>query len=340
MNENWNRFEAILQGRIPDCVSLTHTWGYHPAHALKLLGRPMETDADLLEYKNLFKLPIGLRVSRISPFGANTALASDGTEHYVPNVLAVGASLKPYLDESDFGEFVAQTRQVVKFSHQTGLAAEGRVISCIHALSTALGLEGLAIAAYEYADWLEEAMELIERRNRRAISAMIDAKVDIVLFDGDCAYKNGLMLSPEMMRRFWFDRTCQTVKLLHDAEVWAYYHTDGKVDEVLPMLIELGFAAFHGCEKAANDLAHLKREFGEQITLIGNADHAELTLFSPERIITATEQMMRVGAAGGRFIADVNTSVPAQAPLENYEAFVQAVRGAGVYNGGGTLTES
>ena len=291
----------------------------------------METDADLLQYKKFLRLPIGLRVSRTPPFGAATALASDGTEHYVPNALAIGASLRPYLNESDFDNFVTQAHQVVELSHQADLAAEGRVTSCIHALSTALGLEGLAIAAYEHGDWLEEAMELVEHRNRRAISAMIDTGVDIVLFDGDCAYKNGLMLSPEMMCRFWFGRTRQTVKLLHGAKVWTYYHTDGKVDEILPMLIELGFGAFHGCEKAANDLAHLKQNFGDKITLIGNADNAELTMFSVERIAAETEEMMRIGSPGGRFIADVNTSVPPQAPVENYEAFVQTVRHSGVY---------
>ena len=179
MNENWHRFESILQGRIPDYVPLTHTWGYHPAHAQKLLGRPVETDADLLQYKDLLKLPIGLRVSRTSPFGVGTALASDGTEHYVPSALRVGAALKAYYEESDFDDFAAQVRDLVRLNHQADLAAEGTVTSCIHALSTSLGLEGLGLAAYEHTEWLEEAMELVEQRNRRAIMLKI----------GTCGYR-------------------------------------------------------------------------------------------------------------------------------------------------------
>jgi uroporphyrinogen-III decarboxylase len=335
MNEHWERFEAVLKGRIPDRVPLTHTWGLHHAHAAKLLDRTPATDADRLEYLNRMGMHQGLRAYYGHPFGGAKATASDGSEHYVQGGLPPGASLSGY-PLPEVSRLVEQFRLVAEASHAWGAAAEGVVTSCIHALSTAMGLEGLAVACYEQPDWLEEAMELVERRNRLAVTAMIEAGFDIVLFDGDCAFKQGLMISPEMMRRFWFDRTRQTVDLLHQADVWAYYHTDGKVDQVLGMLIELGFAAFHGCEKAANDLAYLKATFGRSITLIGNADNAELTFHTPGQIEAETEQMVRTAAPGGRYVADVNTLVP-DCAVANYEAFVDTVRRVGVYLPDGTL---
>jgi len=339
MHDNWIRLETVLRGGIPDRVPLVHTWGPHWGHFHDFFGRQPKGADDHLTYNCKMGLPTGLRVGHGGPYGGASGTASDGTSHYMQGGMVPGESLAKYDRTPDLSELVEQAREAVKVSHSYGLGAEGFVTSCIHAVSIALGLEGLALAAYEHADWLEDAMEIIEHRNRRAMAVYIDAGIDIVLFDGDCAYKQGLMLSPEMMRRFWFGRTKETIQVLHDAGTLAYYHTDGNVYELLGMLIELGFVAFHGCEKAANDLGHLKRTFGDKITLFGNADHTELTFWTPERIAAETEQMMRIGAPGGRYAADVNTSMPACA-AENYQAFLDTVNRMSAYNPDGTLVEA
>ena len=337
LGNDWLRFETVLRGEVPDRVPLTHTWGLHAPHVRQLLGRPPQTPEDEIHYRVCAGLPLGLRVGRGSPFGGGHALTADGQERYVQGHLKPGCSLRPYQDPGDLSPLLPEWRRRIHASHVAGLAAEACVTSCIHALSIALGLEALAFAAYDQPDWLNEAMDLVERRNRATIAALLDLGVDIVLFDGDCAFKQGLMLSPDMMRRFWLQRTRDTVRLCHDAQTWAYYHTDGRVDQLMPMLVDLGFAAFHGCEKAANNLAQLKRTWGRRITLIGNADQAELTRLSPERIAKETLDMIRTAAPGGRFVADLNTSVAEFIPLENYLAFTDTVRRAGRYAPDGSL---
>lgn len=342
MHDNWNRMDTVLRGEIPDRVPLVHTWGPHWKHLHKYLGRTPECGEDQLRYNIDIGIGTGLRVGYGGPFGAASGTASDGTSHYLQGGIQPGDSLEPYRNSEEpdaMAKLAEQAEDIVRRSHAYGLAAEGFVTSCIHALSIALGVEGLAIAAYEHGDWLEDAMEIVELRSRRAMAVYADAGIDLVLFDGDCAYKQGLMISPAMMRRFWFGRTKETVQILHDAGVWAYYHTDGNTNELLPMLIELGFAAYHGCEKAANDLGRLKRSFGDKITLLGNADNAELTMFSPEQIVAETEEMMRTGAPGGRYMADVNTSMP-DCALENYQAFLDTVNRLSRYNPDGTLADA
>lgn len=84
----------------------------------------------------------------------------------------------------------------------------------------------------------------------------------------------------------------------------------------------------------ANDFSYLKREFGEKITLIGNADLDELTRFTPERVYETNRQMMEIGKPGGRYMADIDTMVEDFIPIANYQAFVDAVRDAGAYRGG------
>ena len=100
---------------------------------------------------------------------------------------------------------------------------------------------------------------------------------------------------------------------------------NGKADELLPILIELGFSAFHGVEKAANDLADIKARFGKDITLVGNMDVVFLTHSSPAGIRAETEAMLRIGSQGGCYMAACNTSPMHYIPFDNYMAMVETI---------------
>jgi len=172
---------------------------------------------------------------------------------------------------------------------------------------------------------LHAYMDRVEAYNRRVLRFLAGRDIDFVFIDGDCAYKNGLMVSPAQFRELWFERTRDTVAICRE-NGWPYgYHTDGKVDEIYPLLIELGFSATHGVEAAANDLADVKRRFGKDMTLIGNFDIVDLANRTPEEITAMTLRMLDAGTPGGRYIAACNTLPGDNIPLENMLAFRNAV---------------
>lgn len=199
---------------------------------------------------------------------------------------------------------------------------------CFHTIATGMGLENLCYALYDDMDFVREAFTWVEDRNREAIKQIVSVvRPDFVLFDGDCAYKTGLMVSPDMFRDLVFDQTSRTVGLLRELKIPYTLHTDGKLDEVVPMLIELGFSAVHGCEKQANDLGFLVDKFGDQITLIGNMDVVFLSSVTPDAVRKETEEMLRIGGAKGRFVAACNTSPKDYIPEANYRAFCETIAG-------------
>ena len=190
-----------------------------------------------------------------------------------------------------------------------------------------MGLEHFALACYDEPEMVHEAMAFVEARNARAIERIVSVlRPEFVLDDGDCAYKTGTMVAPDMMRRFVTDPTRPNIRALRQMGVVPVFHTDGKLDDVVPLLLDLGFAAVHGCESAANDLEHLVERFGRQIVLCGNMDVVFLTQSSPQQIAHATNQMLRIGNRYGRFVAGCNTSPLDYIPWENYRAFTEAVR--------------
>ena len=215
----------------------------------------------------------------------------------------------------------------MRVARAEGMAVIAYVPWCFHAGATAIGLEQFALLCYDEPEYVHALFEWVEEGTRRAIrEALIPLGVDVVLFDGDCAYRNGLMVNPRMFRELVFNRTAKTVAPLREAGVLYTFHSDGKADDLLPILIELGFSGFHGVEAQANDLADIKRRFGRDITLIGNMDVVFLTRATVEEVRAETVRMLTIGMEGGRYIAACNTSPLDYIPDENYLAMVDVIR--------------
>lgn len=234
------------------------------------------------------------------------------------------------LEKRPLPDWTLQTQRMeraIRQVHDAGLAAIAYQPWCFHTIATSIGLETFAISVYDQPEFIQECLHWVEERTRRAIRDVLSqVRPDAVLFDGDCAYKNGLMVSPRMFRQLVFDETRQTTRLLQEAGIPYTFHTDGKLDDVIPLLVELGFAVVHGCEKQANDLHHLVETFGDRICLSGNMDVVFLTHASPADIRKETEAMILTGHTRGKYIAACNTSPQDYIPHENYMAMVDVIR--------------
>ena len=255
-----------------------------------------------------------------------TNAASDGTDHYSGGGLHSLAQLEEILMpawEQAIPRLIARKEEL----HEEGLACWLVLSWCFHAIATGMGLENFALRCYDDPEFVHAAMEWVEQRNRSAIDTVVaQVRPDFVLFDGDCAYKNALMIRPDMFREFTFERTKETVAHLREIAIPYTFHTDGKLDDVIPMLIELGFSAVHGCEKQANDLDELVERFGDSICLVGNMDVVFLAHATVEEVRRETEQMLITGGRKGRFAAACNTSPLDYIPDENYLAFADVIK--------------
>jgi uroporphyrinogen decarboxylase len=198
---------------------------------------------------------------------------------------------------------------------------------CFDRLAAWMGLEDFSLECYDRPEFIHEAMQWIEARNQEGVRRVVSKlRPDFVLYNGDCAYKTGTMIDPRMIREFCFEPSKKTVDLVRDLGIPFAFHSDGKLDDVIPMLVDLGICAVHGCEKQANDLGHLVHRFGDSMVLCGNADVVFLKNATPDEVRQETLQMLEVGNAKGRFVAACNTSPQDYIPDENYEALCRTVQ--------------
>jgi uroporphyrinogen decarboxylase len=324
-----NNLLRVLRGENTGRVPFWEVW-FQKDDALgrQIMGGPVDTIAREVALAQRLGWE-HLRIGGVSD-GLPRAYAPvhGGRERYSPEgALFSLAQLEemPPLDLDQVAEFVGPR---IRAANEAGLAAICYVPWCFHSTATAMGLLNFAYKTVDDIDFVHTVFEFVEERVRLALREVIlPLGADAVLFDGDCAYRSGLMVSPRVFKELIFDRTARTVAPLAAAGIPYIFHSDGKLDDVIPLLIELGFAAVHGIEALANDLADIKARFGRRITIMGNMDITFLGYATEDDVVAATQRMLDIGARGGRYVAACNTSPEDFIPLGNYLAFVETILG-------------
>ena len=101
------------------------------------------------------------------------------------------------------------------------------------------------------------------------------------------------------------------------------WHSDGNVEALLPMAIEVGFVGIHGLEPGAGmDLVKIKREFGQDLVLIGNVDVRVLFGSDLKAVRREVDRCIEQGAPGGGYmIASCNSIFEGMNPAAVAEMF-------------------
>lgn len=288
-------------------------------------------DPEKIENKIKMSQDLGMAAVNLGFIDINASfrkdeLTSTGLNRYAGGSLTSLEQLEER-ELPDWSLLIQRWKNNQKIIREAGLISWITLSWCFHTIATSMGHKNFFIKLYRDPGFIEKAFDWVEERNRQAINTVIrEVKPDFVLFDGDCADKHGLMVNPKLFHSLVYERTRETVSRLKHLNIPYVFHSDGKLDDLIPILVKLGFSAVHGCEKNANDLKHLVNEFGDDIILSGNMDVVFLSTASPKEVYRETERMLKVGGFKGKFIAACNTSPQDYIPEENYLAMVKAIK--------------
>jgi uroporphyrinogen-III decarboxylase len=108
-------------------------------------------------------------------------------------------------------------------------------------------------------------------------------------------------------------------------------HTDGKLDEVLPILYEVGININHPVEPESNDLLETKLKWAGRMAFIGNVHTPMLAYGRKEQIEEQVKAYCATVAPGGGYVLGSSTSIMGGILPENFVAMVQAVHKYGRY---------
>lgn len=159
-------------------------------------------------------------------------------------------------------------------------------------------------------------------------------RVVAIWYGDDLAYTEGLMVSPKVLRKYFFPWIEELSGMAHAAGMPFIMHTDGNVRAVLDDLIALGLNALHPIEPKAMDLYELKRRYGQKLALFGNIDLGYTLVAgegTPRAIRDEVRQRIKDLAPGGGYAIASGAGATRYVALENFQAMREAALEFGSY---------
>ncbi|MEM2309620.1 MAG: uroporphyrinogen decarboxylase family protein [Candidatus Bathyarchaeia archaeon] len=166
-----------------------------------------------------------------------------------------------------------------------------------------LGMNRFFIWAFKYQEALSRLIERICEVKITITEEMIKrVGVDLIWYGDDWGMEDRLLISPEMWRKFIKPYQAKLYWAAKKHGVMVLQHSDGKVEDLIPDLIEIGVNILN-IQRECNDWRKIIRTYGKQISLWGGVSARTLDIGSPEKVAEETEECCQLGKLGGIILA-------------------------------------
>ncbi len=176
---------------------------------------------------------------------------------------------------------------------------------------------------------LDRVQESLKERLRRILEAGGDA-IDIAEYNDDVGTQSGLMMSPDMWRKYFKPRTAEMFEVIRSSGKRVRYHSCGGVRDILPDLIDIGLEVLNPFQPLARGMepVALKRDFGKHLCFHGGIDMQELLPHAtPQQVRDETRRLMDVLNDDGGWIACSSHNLQPDTPPENIVAMYETLLG-------------
>jgi uroporphyrinogen decarboxylase len=165
---------------------------------------------------------------------------------------------------------------------------------------------------------------------------MAELGVDMILTGDDFGTQRGMMVSPELWRKYFKPRMRSLFLELKRIrpELKIAYHSCGTILPIIPDLVEIGLDVLNPIQPAAlgMDLGALKKEYGRELAFFGGVDEQQVLPFgTPAEVEEEVQLRIKQAGADGGFILAPSHNIQPDTPLANILAFFNAARKHGKY---------
>lgn len=175
---------------------------------------------------------------------------------------------------------------------------------------------------YEAID--EKVMEFYLKANEIFFEAT-KGKLHAVLIGNDVGSQRGLMLSPDMIRRFVIPGCKKLVEQAHSYGLKVIYHSCGSIVDIIPDLIEAGVDVIHPIQAlaAGMDPKNLKDKFEGQVAFCGGVDTQDLLVNGTEEEVKNKVRELRSIFPTGLIISPSHEAIMPDVPPKNIRALFE-----------------
>lgn len=236
-------------------------------------------------------------------------------------------------DDNDLHKQLGYIREYVEAARGTGLGVAlcgGAIFQTLYEF--VIGLEDCMVMVMTERDFMSELLNRSADYYAALFAQAIDAGIDILYPADDFAFNNGLFVRPEIFATFWRPAYERLIAPARQADIPLWFHSDGKLDDAVEMLIDMGIDCISPMDPTGIDYRAYKKRFGQRVTLHGNIDITwPLVQGTPSDVDADVKAHFDVLKAGGRYIAGSSHSIVNYIPHENFIAMLNAIHKYGNY---------
>jgi len=148
----------------------------------------------------------------------------------------------------------------------------------------------------------------------------------------DLADRNGLSISPGMIEEFCLPSSKELADIAISRGVPVLFHSDGKVTDLIELLLKIGVCAVNPLQPHLNDAAEFKQRFGDRMAVYGGLDNCYIIPNEPaekvrEHVLDVFEKL---GKPDGALVFSTH-DIPAGTPEENLETVIMTIKEECIY---------
>jgi len=257
-----------------------------------------------------------------------------GSAHSVDGIVTTWADLDDLEPPPSLADQLSHLERYLRAVQGTGVGVIANFTSFFDNAMLAVGVYDPSRMSYDTQPLFEKLMDILLDHQEKVMRVVCDRFGDdlaFVMVSDDIAHSTGLMIDPDMFIEVLPHRMKRLIAPAKEHGKLVAMHTAGKMDNVLPILQDIGFDAVHPIEPESNDIFEIRKEWAGKMALVGNIPTALLAHGSREEIgEKVQEYCVHLASSGGYVLASSNGIVEG-IPPENFVAMTQAVHKYGRY---------
>ena len=132
-----------------------------------------------------------------------------------------------------------------------------------------VGMEKLMIALLDNERFADMLFDRILEWNLRVIEKFCSFDADAIIFGDDFGQQHGLMLGPELWRKYIKPRITQMYRATKSKGLYVFIHSCGNIVEIFNDLIEIGVDVYNPFQPEVMDVFEVKKQFGDRLCFYG-----------------------------------------------------------------------
>ncbi|MFC2075930.1 uroporphyrinogen decarboxylase family protein [candidate division KSB1 bacterium] len=193
---------------------------------------------------------------------------------------------------------------------------------------TLRGMESFLTDMIVNPDFTNELLDKLVEFNVGIVDGAAKFDFDGIMFGDDWGQQRGLIMGPDLWRKYFKPRIAEMYKAAHDRDLAVFIHSCGDIKAVLPDLIEVGVDVLNPFQPEVMDPYETKKTFGDRISFYGGmSTQKTLPYASVDQVKAETKKLLKhVGRSGG-FIFSPAHQTPGDVPAENMAAMIEVLMG-------------